>query len=347
MQETQKYKRLSLLFFSLLFCLPCLLLLDIFLGSSSISISKIIQELCCKTDNLALSLIVWEIRVPRAITAVIVGFSLSLSGLLMQTLFRNPLAGPSVLGVSSGASVGVAFVMLFVGTSLGSHTLKFSIHESWILIFAASLGSIAILFLILFVSLYLNDTVAVLIVGIMLANFTLSIVSIWQFFSNPEEIQTYLLWTFGSLQGVLGYKLLLLAILNFCMAVVAVLFAKNLNLLLFGTGYAASCGVHVPSFTKQIILVTGILAGSVTAFCGPIGFIGVVVPHIARLLTGTSDHRYLLPITALLGAIIMLVCDCIAKLPGYEHSLPINAVTSIVGTPIVLVVLLKRKNIRI
>lgn len=290
-----------------------------------------------------IAIILYEIRIPRAITAILVGIALPISGLILQTFFRNPLAGPSILGVTSGASLGVAALLLTSGISIAS---GLAIEAGWILIIAASCGSILVLILILFLARKLNDTTSLLIIGVMVANFSIAMVSIWQFFSNPEEIQSFLLWTFGSLAGVSGSKLIILTILVMSAGLSAMLLAKNLNLFLLGPEYAQSSGVNLSSFNKQIIFLVGILAGGITAFCGPIGFVGIVIPYLARLVSSSSDHRILIPLIFFIGPIAMLLCDILAKLPGSQKALPINAITALLGTPVVVIILLRRVRVR-
>lgn len=291
--------------------------------------------------------IVELIRVPRAVTAVIAGGALSVGGLLMQTLFRNPLAGPSVLGLNAGASLGVAAVML----AAGSATSIFAVHQlgvlgSWLIIIAATAGAGAVLLLILAVSSRIKSNVTLLIIGLMIGTMTIALVSIWQYFSNPQQIQDYLIWTFGSLGGVYGTQLLILAIAAGAGCLLALGLSKSLNGLLLGERYARSMGFSIKRVRIWIIAGTGLLAGSVTAFCGPIGFVGVAVPHLARSLFNTNDHRTLIPATMLTGAVLMLACDIVAQLPGSASTLPISAVTSLMGAPVVIWVIVRQRNLQ-
>lgn len=287
------------------------------------------------------------IRLPRAVTAVIAGAALSVGGLQMQTLFRNPLAGPSVLGINAGASLGVAVVML----AIGSATSIFAIQQlggwgSWLIIGAATLGAAGVLLVILLVSSRIKSNVTLLIIGLMVGTMTIAIVSIWQYFSNPQQIQDYLIWTFGSLGGVFGTQLLILSIVAVGGSVLAFGLSKSLNGLLLGEQYAQSMGFAVRRVRFWIIVSASLLAGAVTAFCGPIGFVGVAVPHLARSLFNTNNHRTLIPATLLCGAVLMLGCDIIAQLPGTSSTLPISAVTSLVGSPVVIWVIVRQRNLQ-
>lgn len=322
--------------------------LHLSLGSVDIPFQRVVEILAGgSVENRAWVNIVEQIRLPRAITAVLAGAALSIGGLLMQTLFRNPLAGPSVLGITAGASLGVAVVML----AAGSVTSLFAIRElsdlgSWLIIGSASIGSGLVLLLILGISVRIQDNVTLLIIGLMIGNITIALVSIWQYFSRPEQIQDYIIWTFGSLGGVTMSRIGLLASVVGAGTLIAFLLSKSLNGLLMGRDYARSMGFPVNQSRIWIIISTSLLAGSVTAFCGPIGFVGIAVPHLARSLLGSNDHRVLIPGTLLMGAILMLSCDIIAQVPGSSTTLPISAVTSLVGSPVVIWVIVKRRNLQ-
>lgn len=325
-----------------------LFLANVALGSVHIPVADILSILFNgESENLAWVKIVENIRLPRAFTAILAGSALSVGGLQMQTLFRNPLAGPSVLGITAGASLGVAVVMLMGGTI----TSIFAIQQlsglgSWLIIGAASVGAAAVLFLILLISMRIRDSVTLLIIGLMIGNMTIALVSIWQYFSNPEQIRDYLIWTFGSLGGVTTDQLWILGLVVLAGTVIAFGLSKSLNGLLLGENYARSMGFSVGRARFWIILSTSLLAGGITAFCGPIGFVGVAVPHLTRSLLNTNEHRILIPATFLMGAILMLACDIVAQVPGSSTTLPISAVTSMVGSPVVIWVILKRKNLQ-
>ena len=319
------------------------LFLNISLGSVNIPFEQLLQILSGgEPEKASWYHIVWQFRLPKAITAMLVGVGLSSSGLLMQTFFRNPLAGPFVLGISSGASLGVALLILAGGLFSASFSI---FSHSWLLVLAASLGAGMVLLLVVVASEWVRDSMALLIIGLMFGTATNALVSVFQFFSNAEDIQAYLIWTFGSLGGMSWQELAIFTLIITAGFAGCIVLLKPLNALLLGENYAQSMGLDLKKVRLAIILCTSLLAGSVTAFCGPIAFIGLAVPHIGRLVFQTSDHKTLIPATALLGILILLVCDLIYQVPGSEHVLPINAVTSLIGTPVVVWVVLKRKNL--
>ncbi|WP_370550236.1 FecCD family ABC transporter permease [Hymenobacter sp. BT559] len=322
--------------------------LDIALGPVRIPVLAVVKILLGQpTDNPAWAFIVREIRLPKALTALAVGSGLAVSGLQMQTLFRNPLAGPSALGLTAGAGLGVAVVMLAGGSVANGFAIRaLGLAGSWTLVLAATTGAGLVMALVLALSARVRDNVVLLIVGLMLASVTGAIVSLWQYFSAPEQIQEYLLWTFGSLGGVVGSHLAVLAAVVGVGLVLAFASAKPLNALLLGENYARSMGLTVGRSRTLIIASTSLLAGAITAFCGPIGFVGIAVPHLTRALLRTADHRLLLPGACLGGAALTLACDCVAQLPGSQTSLPLSVVTSLLGAPVVLWVVLRRQNIR-
>lgn len=322
-----------------------LFLLDISLGSVYIPIEEVFNILIGgDVEKSSWQNIILKFRIPRALTAITVGAALAVSGLQMQTLFRNPLAGPFVLGISSGASLGVALLML--SGSLITTSFFMSDLGNWLIVIAASLGSGLVLMLVVAVSIRVRDSMTLLIIGLMFGSLTGAVVSILQYFSTGDEIQLYLFWTFGSLGGLNIDELKVLSVIVIVGLAVTVALIKPLNALLLSENYARSMGVSIKSSRLLIILSTSLLAGSVTAFCGPIAFIGLAVPHLARLLFDTSDHKILLPAVALTGIIIMLVCDIISQLPGSQSLLPINAVTSLLGAPVVIWIILKRGSMK-
>lgn len=325
-----------------------LFLLNLALGSVDIPLPDILHMLSGgEPREPAWQKILINIRLPRAVTAILAGSALSVAGLLMQTLFRNPLAGPSVLGITAGASLGVAVVMLAGGTITTIFAIQqLSIMGSWLIILAASIGSAAVLLLILLISVKVRDNVTLLIIGLMVGNMTIALVSIWQYFSRPEQIQDYLIWTFGSLGGVPLSQLWMLGVLTLAGGGMALILSKSLNGLLLGENYARSMGLSVSKARIWIIVSTSLLAGGITAFCGPIGFVGIAVPHLTRSLLGTNEHRVLVPGTLLMGAMLLLGCDVIAQMPGSTATLPISAVTSMVGSPVVIWVIIQRKNLQ-
>ena len=336
--------RLTGVIIFLLVLLLILVLLNIALGSVYIPFPEILSTLSGHAiENEGWRNIIIQFRVPKAITAVLVGSGLGISGLLMQTLFRNPLAGPFVLGISSGASLGVAIAIL-AGMSLGFGLTQMGIGGAWILTVSASLGAILVLGIVVLVSLKVQDSMSLLIIGLMFGSATGAVVTVLQFFSKAESIQAYLVWTFGSLGGVTWQELEVFLPVVLIGLVVSFLMSKTLNALLLGDNYARSLGVDIKRARLMIIIVTAILAGTITAFCGPIAFIGIAIPHITRLIFNTSNHRILFPMVILCGAILMLICDIIAQIPGQQYTLPINAVTSVFGAPLVIMLVMRRKN---
>jgi iron complex transport system permease protein len=298
-----------------------------------------------ETGNFAWEGIIWKIRFPKAITAILAGGALSLAGLQMQTLFRNPLAGPSVLGITAGASLGVAIVVLSGFSATAIFALgQLGFGESWIMLLASTAGASLVFGLVLLISFRVSNNVALLIIGLMVGNMTLALVSIWQYFSSPELIKDFLLWTFGNLGGVTNEQLLVLAIVVGIGSIGTFLISKPLNLLLLGDNYAKSMGLNIQKSRIIIIVLTSLLAGAITGFCGPIGFVGIAIPHIARQIFKTSDHKILIPNSFLLGAIILLACDIVAQLPSSYSVLPINAVTALFGSPVVIWVMVRNRR---
>ncbi len=308
---------------------------DILLGSVVIPFSELWQSITSVDDTIYYEIIVNH-RLPKALTAIFVGASLAASGLLMQTLFKNPLAGPDVLGINSGASLGVALL------TLGGFSVS-SLMGGSAQILAAILGAVSILLLVILVSTRIKNSVSLLIVGVMFGYFTSSIVSILQNISNPDTLKLFITWTFGSLSAPGWTQLQVLIPILLITLFASTFIIKQLNVFLLGTDYAQGVGIHVKQTRFFIILLTAILTGTATAFTGPIGFIGITMPHIARGIFKTSNHRIILPASILLGASILMACDIVSQLPWLNSALPINAVTSLFGAPIVLWIMLKRK----
>ncbi len=336
--------RLSGIILLLLGMLVILAIMNISLGSVYIPFQKIFATLTGQSiENEGWQNIILQFRLPKAITAILVGSGLGISGLLMQTLFRNPLAGPFVLGISSGASLGVALAIL-AGMTFGFGLTQMGIGGSWILTISASLGAILVLLVVVLVSLKVQDSMSLLIIGLMFGSATSAIVTVLQFFSKAESIQAYLVWTFGSLGGVTWQELQIFIPIVSITLFGSFMLSKKLNALLLGDNYARSMGLNINSTRLLIIIATALLAGTITAFCGPIAFIGIAIPHITRLIFNTSNHKILFPMVVLCGAILMLICDIIAQIPGREYTLPINAVTSVFGAPLVIWLVVRRKN---
>lgn len=329
--------------FSLLSLLLLLaLFLNISLGQVAIPIKEVIKSLFGSTASKdTWEYIIVNFRLPKAITAILVGIGLSISGLLMQTLFRNPLAGPYVLGLSSGSSLGVAFVILGAGAL--PVVISTFLLSSCGIILASCLGSFSVLLLVLLVSKYLRDTMTILIAGLMFSSFAGAIVSVLTYFSTAEKLQKFTFWSMGSI-GNLSWQNIFILFIAVTLGLLLSLFSlKALDALLLGENYAKSLGLNLTKSRRIIIFATSILAGSITAFAGPIAFVGLAVPHLAKLLFQTSNHRILFWSTIQIGAIIMLFCDLVSQMPGLDFTLPINAITSIVGAPVVIW-LLVRKN---
>ena len=335
-------KRNSLLFISLSLLLLLALLLNISLGQVAIPFKEVIKSLFgSHASKETWEYIIVNFRLPKAITAILVGIGLSISGLLMQTLFRNPLAGPYVLGLSSGSSLGVAFVIL--GAGILPLSLAEFLLSSYGIILASCLGSFMVLLLVLTISKFLRDTMTILIAGLMFSSFASAIVSILTYFSSAEKLQKFTFWSMGSIGNISWLNILILFI-AICIGLLISLFSiKSLDGLLLGENYAKSLGLKIKKSRRMIILATSILAGSITAFAGPIAFIGLAVPHLSKLIFQTSNHLVLFWGTIIIGAIIMLFCDMVSQMPGFDFTLPINAITSIIGAPIVIW-LLVRKN---
>ena len=334
----------------LLLLLALAFLLDVSAGAVRIPLHDIFRILFSgsRGDDVSWTFIVGQIRLPKAITAVLAGCGLSVGGLQMQTLFRNPLADPGVLGITAGASLGVAAVMLSGGSMATIYAIKeLGAPGSWLIAGAACVGAGMAMLVVLVLSGRLRDNVMMLIIGLMIGSVTLALISIWQYFSNPDEVKDYLLWTFGSLGGVTGQQLSILGAMVVVGLIAAWLSSKMLDALLLGENYARSMGLTVRRARTIIVCTTSLLAGGITAFCGPIGFIGIAVPHLARLCFNTSSHRILIPACCLIGAILLLLCDCISQWPGTQSVLPINIITSLVGAPVVILLLVRRRNLSI
>ena len=330
--------RSTTLFIALSLLLVILFVLDLLIGSVHIPLRDILGTLFGGDVDAATRLIVLDIRLIKAVVAVLAGVALSVSGLQMQTLFRNPLAGPYVLGISSGASLGVAIFILGMPLfGIATNSTISSIGTAG----AAWLGAALILAFIASVSTRIKDIMVILILGMMISSGVSAVVQILQYLSNEEALKSFVIWTMGSLGDVTSSQLMLLLPAVLIGLVVSVAVIKPLNLLLLGEQYARTMGLNVRRSRYLIFLSTTLLAGTVTAFCGPIGFVGLAIPHIARMLFCNADHRVLLPATALCGAVVLLGCDIISK----WLTLPINTITALLGIPIVIWVVIRNKSI--
>jgi len=319
--------------------------LDLFLGSVNIPFNSIFSILIGKSvEKESWTIIIMQSRLPRAIAAILCGSALSVCGLQMQTLFRNPLAGPYILGISSGAGLGVAiFIMGLSFLGISASSISFSTNSG--LIAAAILGSLAVLGILLSVISRLKDIMTVLILGIMIGSVITAIIGIIQYFSHDAQLKSFIMWTMGNLSGITNDQLLLLTPIVLCGLTFSFIASKNLNAYLLGEAYAKSLGVNIKQSRIVIIIITSILTGSITAYCGPIGFIGIVIPHLARIISNSSDHRILTPLSILLGVNVLLIADIISQLPGLDQNLPINSITSLIGIPFIIWIILKNKKI--
>ena len=331
-------------FIILLVLLIVLLFVNISLGTISIPVDAIVSILCDDPSiKSSWKHIILNYRIPKAITAILVGSGLGTAGLLMQTLFRNPLAGPYVLGLSSGASLGVAIIILgssFFGVGFASLLLS-----KWSIVLASSIGSFVVLLAVVLMSIRVKDTMAILIIGLMFASVTAAIVSVLSYFSTAEQLQRYMFWSFGSLGNLSTEELIILSAITLTGLFLAIVSIKTLNSLLLGDQYARSLGLNIKRARLIVIVSTSLLAGSITAFVGPIAFIGLAVPHLTKLFFNTSNHKVLVPAVMLSGSILLLICDSISQMPMSELTLPINAVTSLFGAPVVIWLLVRKKKL--
>lgn len=330
-------------FLVLVIALLMFLMLNISIGSVRIPFDDIFAALTGQeVSKRSWEVIIWNYRLPKALTALMVGSGLAVSGLLMQTLFRNPLAGPFVLGISSGASLGVALFIL--GSGLFGGLFSTHIFQNSSLAMAASAGSFLVLSGVILAANRVRNTMSILIIGLMFGSLTSSIISILTYFSEATEIQQYQFWSFGSL-GNLSWKELGVFFGIYSSAMIGTFSViKPLNSFLLGEYYAKSLGINIKKSRNIILLITSLLTGVITAFAGPIAFVGLAVPHIAKLLFTSSNHKVLLPAVSILGALVLLICDTIAQLPNSAFVLPINAITSLFGAPVVIWLLLRKKK---
>lgn len=342
--DTKPNKKILLILISLSVLLITVFIVDLFLGSVTIPFKEILKILVSgKSENQIWSTIIFDFRLPKAITAVLAGAALSVSGLQMQTIFRNPLAGPYVLGISSGASLGVAILVLGFASYLTNQSVHY--FGNWAQIISAWIGAGLVLFLILAVSMRVQDIMTILILGILFGSATSAIVSIFQYFSHQSMLKAFVIWSMGSLGNLSKAQLNILIPCIIAGLLLSLLFSKILNVLLLGETYAKSLGVNIKFSRVMLFISTSILAGSITAFCGPIGFIGIAVPHVVRIITKSANHYYLIPGSILAGAIILLLSDIISLLPGSDSILPVNSVTALLGIPIVIWIIIKNKKI--
>lgn len=320
-----------------------LFVLNLFIGSVLIPLDKLIDVFFNKETNQTISTIVFQYRLPQTITALLAGAALSVSGLLMQTLFRNPLADPSMLGISSGAGLGVAITILLTGILGGKSLSSLGLFSYFGVSISAFIGAVLVLMLILGFSSRVKNMTTLIIIGLMVSYLSGSLTDILKFFSMKEDVHAFVIWGMGSFSSV-GLSRLAFFSISIIVGLLATLFlSKHLNVLLLGDLYAENLGINLKKTKLIIILISGYLTAIVTAYCGPIAFLGLAIPHLARFILRSSNHRILLPATILIGMVVSLLCNLIARLPGFEGNLPINAVTAFIGAPIVIWVIL-RKN---
>lgn len=342
MNTTAKNNKLFITLFSIL---VLAFISNLALGNVMIPFGDVCQILATHTHEKSTWIyIILEYRLPKAFVAILTGVGLSISGLIMQTLFRNPLAGPYVLGLSSGASLGVAIVIMG-SFLLPEFIVPYLVNDYGILI-GAFVGSLLVLLLVFFVASKLKDTMSILIVGLMFSSLTSAIINILTSFSNAEKLQKFTFWTLGSLGNLNKNQVILLAIIVIIGLALSFLIIKPLDGLLLGENYARSLGISIKKTRNISILATSILAGTITAFVGPIAFVGLAIPHMSKLIFQTSNHKTLFVATLFLGAITMLVCDMISQMPNQDFTIPINAITSILGAPVVIWLIIRKKGIR-
>lgn len=320
-----------------------LFVINIIYGAVKIPINSIIDIFSGNDDvNESWKYIILQTRLPQALTAILCGGALAVSGLLLQTAFCNPLAGPSIFGINSGASLGVAFVMLLFGGSITAGAV--SVTGFLAVLIAAFVGAVAVMAILLFFSNLVNNNVMLLITGIMIGYISSSAISLLNFFATEEGVHSYMIWGLGNFGGVSMAQMPLFAAVTIVGLICALLLIKPLNAVLLGEQYAENLGINTIKLRNCLLLVTGLLTAVTTAYCGPIAFIGLAVPHIARMLLKTDNHRYLIPGTILSGAAISLLCNIICVLPGDNGIIPLNAVTPIMGAPVIIYVIIKGRH---
>lgn len=333
--------------YSIALALALLILIgaNLLFGSVSIPAGAVLDALLGnEVEKASWSFIIWESRFPQTITALLCGGALAASGLMLQTVFNNPLADPSILGISSGASLGVALVMLTGGGIVV--TGAFTLSGFFAVIIGAFIGSMVVMGAILFLSTLIKNNIMLLIAGIMIGYITSSVISLLNFFATAEGVQSYMIWGMGNFGGVSLQQLPYFSLFIVTGLILVVLLIKPLNALLLGTRYAENLGINIRRTRNVLLIATGLLTAITTAFCGPISFIGLAVPHIARLILGTSNHNILLPVTLLTGAVVALLCNLICVLPGETGIIPLNAVTPVLGAPVIIYVIVNQRKIQ-
>lgn len=330
--------------FSLFICLAIIILFaaNLFFGAVSIPFADILSILSGNgSERASWEYIVLQNRLPQAITAALCGGALAVSGLLLQTAFRNPLAGPSIFGINSGASLGVALVMLLFGGSITAGSL--SVSGFIAILVAAFVGSVAVMGILLLFSALVRNSVMLLIIGIMIGYVSSSAISLLNFFATDEGVHSYMVWGLGNFGGVTMSQMPVFSSLTLVGLILSLLLIKPLNAILLGEQYAENLGINTVRLRNILLIVTGLLTAVTTAFCGPVSFIGLAVPHIARIFLNTDNHKHLIPATILTGAVVALLCNVICVLPGDRGMIPLNAVTPIIGAPVIIYVITRRK----
>ena len=328
----------------LLVAIVILMVVNLLIGSVRIPVADVCGILAGTESNEIWENIIWKSRLPQALTAIVAGAGLAVSGLQMQTVFRNPLAGHSVLGISNGSALGVAFVVLLSGRLGGVALSRLGYLGDAAMSVAAIVGALAVMMLIVWISQKVRGNVTLLIIGVMIGYLATAIIGVLKFLSPEEDVKAFVVWGLGSFSRVSGDEMVLFVVLMAILLPLSFLLVKPMNLLLLGERYAANLGLNIRKARLLVILCSGVLVAIVTAYCGPIMFIGLAVPHLARALFRTSDHRMLIPATMLCGAALALVCNLIARMPGFEGALPVNSVTALVGAPVIAAVLFRRRK---
>lgn len=329
---------------ALLALLLFLLAVNLSIGSVQIPITKLLSSLFA-TQHELYSTILWQFRIPKALTCILAGSALATGGLLMQTLFRNPMAGPDVLGLTSGASLFVA-TLLLVGQFNPGFTVSL-FQNPWSIALAASMGGALVFILIIFIANSVKDNTSLLIIGLMISAATSSIVSVMQFTSQADDLQAFMVWTLGSVGNTSWKELSVLSLIILGGLIISYALIKPLNGWLLGENYAKNLNINLDRSRFLIVIATGLLTGGVTAFCGPIAFVGLAVPHLVRLLVPATNHKILIPAVMVGGASLLLLCDMLAQIPGSTQVLPLNAVTSMIGAPVVIWMIIKAKRISV
>ena len=329
----------------LIVAIVALMIVNLLIGSVKVPVADVCRILIGdEGESVIWQNIIWKSRLPQVLTAIAAGAGLAVSGLQMQTVFRNPLAGPSVLGISNGSALGVAFVVLLSGRLGGVALSRLGYLGDAAMSVAAIVGALAVMLLIMWIAQRVKGNVTLLIIGVMIGYLANAIIGVLKFLSPEEDVKAFVVWGLGSFSRVSGDEMVLFVVLMCILIPLSFLLVKSMNLLLLGDKYAANLGLNIRRSRMLVILSSGVLVAIVTAYCGPIMFIGLAVPHLARAIFRSSDHRILMPATALCGAVLALLCNFIARMPGFEGALPVNSVTALVGAPIIASVLFRRRQ---